>query len=386
MKNILIIHQSADLYGSDKVLLDLVRELPRADIHPIVVLPVSGPLREALASAGIETHICPVLKISRSSLTPVGFVKLIGEVPRAIRQLDRIVNKRRISLVQSNTLAVMSGALWSRLRRIPHLWHVHEIIESPALIGKVFRRIVRLFSTKVVANSEATQKWLLNSEPKLSIKSSVIWNGVELIEVPDDNVKYQSLRNTYTEGGVAVSFGLVGRVNRMKGHELLIMAAESLAKKTTVPFTLVFVGSPPPGQEHFLDTLKQRIEVSSVRDRIHLQGFTADVWPVWKALDVAVVPSTEPESFGLVAIEAMASGKPVIASAHGGLVEVVEDGVTGCLIEPKAVSELTAKMELLLSAEVRAEYGMQGKKRYQRLFSKDAMVDSFFTIYANMGI
>ena len=138
---VLFVHQSSDLYGSDRVLIDIAHALRLSGGEPIVVLPDGGPLVQTLKERGIEVHaVAPieVLKLSRSVMTPLGALRLLTNIPRSLAVLDRCVAGRSIDLVYSNTLAVLAGALWARSRQVKHLWHVHEIVEHPRLAARAF--------------------------------------------------------------------------------------------------------------------------------------------------------------------------------------------------------------------------------------------------------
>ncbi len=184
---ILFVHQSCDLYGSDRVLLDIAQAVARAGGEPIVILPGEGPLAQALHAHGIEVHslsALQVLKLSRASMTARGALRLAAAMPASMASLDRCVGGRRIDLVHSNTLAVLAGALWARRRGVRHLWHVHEIVEHPRLAAFAFPRLVRWFADTVVCNSNATRRWLVQSQPTLSARSTVVWNGVSAETTP----------------------------------------------------------------------------------------------------------------------------------------------------------------------------------------------------------
>lgn len=178
---VLFVHQSCDLYGSDRVLLDIAEAVAQAGGEPIVALPGEGPLTQALRARHIEVHslgALQVLKLSRASMTAGGAMRLAAAVPASIASLDRCVGGRRVDLVHSNTLAVMAGALWARRRGVRHLWHVHEIVEQPRVAARAFPWLVRWLSDTVVCNSNATKRWLVQSQPTLAARSTVVWNGV----------------------------------------------------------------------------------------------------------------------------------------------------------------------------------------------------------------
>ena len=184
---VLFVHQSSDLYGSDRVLLDIAQAVAQAGGDPIVVLPGEGPLVQALQSRDIEVHCVgtlQVLKLSRASMTASGALRLAAAVPASLAALDRCVRGRHVDLVHSNTLAVMAGALWARTHGVRHLWHVHEIVEQPRVAARAFPWLVRWLADTVVCNSNATKRWLVQSQPALASRSTVVWNGVSAAATP----------------------------------------------------------------------------------------------------------------------------------------------------------------------------------------------------------
>ncbi|MBI5204626.1 MAG: glycosyltransferase family 4 protein [Nitrospirae bacterium] len=357
----------------------LVRGIDKQKFRPIVLLPSKGPLEEALLSSGIEVHIVPLVTIARGTLRLLGLLRLPFLAIRSLRTINKIVAGIPIDAVHSNTLAVISGALWARYKNVYHIWHVHEIIEHPVLFKRLFPKIVRFLSDRVVTNSRATQNWLVTTDPKISSRTSCIWNGIERPPTVSPAAAFRQ------ELGIAdddVLVALVGRINRWKGQFLLVNAAEALLRKGHDNIQYVLAGSAPPGQDHFKNALLERVAGSPAKDRIHVLDFRQDIWPVWDACDIAVVPSTEPEPFGLTALEAMAAGKPVIAAGHGGLKEIVVDGETGFLFEPRNISDLEEKIiRLAAHPTLRREMGERGKIRQEELFSLRQYVSSFETVY-----
>jgi glycosyltransferase involved in cell wall biosynthesis len=376
-RRVLFVHQSSELYGSDRVLLDIAGDLQRRGGEAIVALPTGGPLVQALAARGVEVHVLDpmrVLKLSRSVMSASGMWRLMRSVPQAMASLDRIVAGRVVDAVHSNTLAVMAGALWARRMQRPHLWHVHEIVEHPRLAMMAFPRLVKRYADRVLCNSGATLHWLLRHQPSLAPRSEVLHNGVADKTQPCSELMRQAFRPCAQR----LAIGLVGRINRMKGHKLLIDAAERLARRGVREFSLVFIGDPPPEQEHHLHDLRECIERSPIGKRVVCVGFMSDLGAAYSALDVLCVPSTEAESFGIVAVEAMAAGLPVVAARIGGLPEVVEDGVTGLLHAPGDAADLAEQLALLIEDdEWRMQLGQAGRRRFEERFRIESMTERF---------
>lgn len=384
-KIILFFHQSAELYGSDKVLLNLVVGLKDSCYRPIVLVPCDGPLVAEFARQGIETHIIALTKVSRAVLTLKGLLSLPLSLARSMKAVNRALQGRKVCLVHSNTLAVLSGAIWAKLHGVPHLWHVHEILLSPAIVRKGFPFLLRLLADRVVCISQMTQKWVVDEQPKLLARTSTIWNGIERNIYPDVVKVAKFKEKLGDENQRILVVALVGRINHWKGHLLLVEAADLLWHRGYTHIRYVMVGSVYAQQQHFLDRLKETITASPARANFKLLEFTDSIWDIWDACDVAVVPSTEPEPFGLVAIEAMSAGKPVVAAAHGGLIDIVENEVTGFLVKPreaKALSDAIAR--LADDAALRDMMGLAGQRRQLALFSLASQVGKMIGLYDAM--
>lgn len=374
-KKILIVNQSADLYGSDRSLLDLLSILPTNGYQPVVVLPERGPLLEKISALGIEVHVCEIFKLSRSLFKFNSLVKMPFALQRAFKVLSRLNRQHQFDVAYTNTLAVLGLPLWARLHRIPHIWHVREIIETPTLVSRIYKKMVPLLSDHIVCNSQNTFDWLA---PPDHVSSHVIWNGIEASRHSYEN-PYQTLI-----AGLPVVL-LVGRVNHWKGQDLLLAASIHNFKGGNL-YNLVFLGSPVPGQEAWVDALNENIKQSGFQSYIHHVDFVSDTTPYYQHADLVVVPSKKPEPFGRVAIEAMACAKPVLAANHGGLIEIVQHQHTGLLFTPNNTLELADCLKRLVSdAQMRQSFGEAGLSRQAACFSLQAYQSSMLAVFASIN-
>lgn len=380
MKNILFIHQSAELYGSDRTLLLLVTSLIKNGMNPVVVLPHEGPLSGELEKAGVKIIYAPVIKISRKMFTARNLLALPKEYFASLRVIKDSVKEMNIELVYSNTLAVLIGFLYARKYKLPHIWHVHEIIEHPQVVTKFFKRILQSkINKKLIFNSNATHQFW---DPSGKLNAATVWNGIEKPADSGDPEKIKLLRDEAGLKPEDIVIGLVGRINRLKGQQLLLEAFSELSNKNC---KLIFVGSPPPNQEEYLINLTDKINQFELQERVKILPFQSDIWNIWEIIDLAVVPSTEPESFGLVAVEAMLCGKPVVASRIGGLSEIVVHQETGILFEARNLAALKdALNELILDPEKCASMGQKGKQRAETFFTLDKYVSQIQQICQNI--
>lgn len=377
MQNILFIHQSAELYGSDKTLLYLVANLDKNKFFPIVILPDEGPLKIELEKENVKVIIAPVLKLYRKMFTPGNLLKFINDYFKGIKTIKSIRKEYKIDFIYSNTLAVLLGFFFCFFHKAKHIWHVHEIIESPKFFTKFFRYFLNNPTNSVlIYNSFATCKfWNCKGN------NQVVWNGIAAF--PEIEEEKDVIRKTILTSDNEIIFALVGRISRWKGQMLLLEAFNKLIK-IHQNIRLVYIGSTPPNQEHFLDTLKEKIKNYGLIKKVNIIPFQDNIHQFWQSIDVAVVSSTEPEPFGMVAIEAMMAKKPVIAANHGGLTEIVVDNETGFLVEPNNKDALKDALEkLITNPELRTSFGEKGFQRAIENFSIQKYVQKIEYIFEN---
>jgi glycosyltransferase involved in cell wall biosynthesis len=148
---------------------------------------------------------------------------------------------------------------------------------------------------------------------------------------------------------------------------------------------LLFVGSPVVGQEHYLDEIRNSIEKNKINKQVKIFPFTKDLNAIWQISDIVVLPSTEAESFGLVAVEAMLAGKPVVASNHGGPTEIVVNEKTGYLVEPNNDKLFfDAIQKLIENPNLRIELGENGCQRAIQHFSVEQFVNGFEELFSTL--
>lgn len=380
-KTILFVHQSSDLYGSDKALLLLVQNLNKKLFTPIVVIPKKGPLLFELNKSNIKVIVTPVLNIHKKMFNIKEILLFPFHLIKSIFKLNKSLKGVNIDIVQSNTVVVILGFVYAKLKGITHFWHIHEVLESPKIAVKVFSYLVKCFSDFTIFNSQATQESFCIQYPEILNKSVVIYNGLERkIEISNDLVK-QKLRESLKLSSKDLILGLVGRINENKGHSLLLKALKKI-EKNHKNIKILFIGSVVKDKEYILEELKIEIKTLGLTDKVFILPFQKNIWQFWDIIDVAMVPSTIPESFGLVVVEAMLSYKPVIASNLGALKEVVVDRETGFLFNTTEIESLEKSISLLVDNKpLRVKYGKAGYNVASKLFTLENYLNSFLKIY-----
>ena len=376
------------MYGSSKVLLSLVMQMKRQskEYNPIVCMPFEeGPLKDILISKGIHIIEMPVVKLTRSILKSFKFIGLLKQYYKAKRIFKRETREMTISCIQSNTVATLFGALYCLFHKPQHIFHVHEIMVHPKIARFFFKNLLRFFSDRVVYNSEATKDFYNRIAPSLRKKSVTILNGVDRSgDEISSSEKKQIREQLFNAEDSNFLIGLVGRINRLKGHSFLLNAFKVVSKK--YPNTkLCFVGSTPPDQEFYLANLQSEVNRSMVADKVCFIDFQKNIFDVLESLDLVIVPSTEPESFGLIVVEAMLAKKAVIGSNIGGISTIIDADVTGLLFEPNNKDELASAISQLIErSAVKEKIEARAYEKAIVKYSTNTMYQKFNELYNTM--
>lgn len=384
---LLFAHSSDELYGSDIVLLELARRLDPARFRPLVVtptdLPYRGQLSRALHESGIRYQAVDMPVLRRRYLSPLGLPAFVRRLVAGPRRLQRLAADENIALIHSNTSAVWGGALAARRSALPHLWHIHEIVTRPASVRRLIAWMVARYSDQVVAISHAVANHLLTDQPDLSSRLVVIPDAVDADRFRPD-IDGTALRAEWRITPDETLAGVVGRISAWKGQDFFLRAfAQALASAPSLRG--VIVGDVVPGEDQHRHDLQRLATDLGIADRIIWAGYRHDAPQVMAALDLLVLPSLLPEPFGMVVLEAMAAGKPVLATAHGGPLETIRDGETGYLVPPTAPQPLADALTRLASdPALRAQLGARARDHACRSFGFDAHVAAFQSLYEHL--
>ncbi|MCL6258964.1 glycosyltransferase family 4 protein [Aquiflexum sp. TKW24L] len=377
-KNILMLHGSSDLYGASKIFLESVRTLMHADYGVIVVLSEEGPLVQELQSLGTTVHIHKLGILRRKYFNPPGLLNRIKTILKAKTYLETLMVQNNITHIYSNTSAVLVGAFLKRKNEVRHIWHLHEILVSPRWFVKTIGKIVNRNADKVVVVSQAV--WDNWKEKVDKSKMVLVHNGIDYrpyLETKTD------IRNQISGIDRKVLIGMIGRINHWKGQDYFLEIAQKLVQQhDNIHF--VIVGDAYPGTEILVAEMKEKIEKTGLQPHVSYLGFRKDIPEILKTLDIFVLPSILPDPFPTVILEAMASGKPVVATAHGGANEMVLEGETGFLIPWDDAESAAATISALVNDEVlRKEMGDKGRSRVLKKFSPEAFQKKFISLFEN---
>jgi glycosyltransferase involved in cell wall biosynthesis len=386
-EHILVVHNNNDLYGGDKVLLELLSRMDRKRFVPFVVLPTDtrhiNRFSPHLDRLGIEYRFVPLGVLRRRYFKFWRLLRFAFEVLAGARALRRIIKEKNIALVHTNTNTILAGGLAARRARLPHIWSIHELVLEPAVVRNTLHFLIPRMATKVVTVSRAVRDHMLKDASQFADRFEFILGSIDV----QPFLHAQGRARVRQQWGVnddEVLVGMAGRVTRWKGQSVFAQMAELLLQRyPKVKFAAV--GGVFDTETFYMEQFREQVRALGIERNFIIDDFRADMPDVFAAFDIFVLPSTLPEPFGLVVIEAMASGKPVVATAPGGPSETVQEGETGYLVQPSDPEGTAAAVEKLLAdPELRARMGAAGRRRACEVFSLPRYVKDFEELYARL--
>lgn len=379
MKRILYLHAGAEMYGADKVLLELIKGLDSKEFEAHVILPNDGVLVEALRQVGAKVSVLDYPILRRKYFNPRGIADYIRSYNFYAKQIALYAREHSIDMVHNNTAAVLEGIYLKRKLKLPLIWHVHEIIVKPKAISDFINMLMGRYADKIVTVSQAVANHIKQSPFIKDSQVEVIYNGVDnAVYYPMDA---SSIREKFDIAQDALVIGMIGRVNAIKGQNDFIEAVEPLLEKNEQAVAFL-AGGVFPGEEWRLEELDKRIASSSVVSQIHRIDYYDKTSELYNMFDIFVLPSIKPDSLPTVVLEAMACSKPVVGYNNGGIAEMVVDDKSGCLVKPNRPQELSNAISLLLdSSEKREKFGRVGYQRQKELFSLESYIKNFSELY-----
>jgi GT2 family glycosyltransferase/glycosyltransferase involved in cell wall biosynthesis len=311
--SVLVVHQGAELYGSDRMLAESVAGLVAEGRRVVVALPGTGPLVPVLRGLGAQVQFCRMPVLRRSALTPRGFAALMADTLRGLVPACRLIRRAGTDGVYVNTITIPFWALLARLLGRPVTTHVHEADSTDPRLVRLLLGLPTLAARRVVVNSEYSREVLVAAVPRVRDRSVVVYNGVE----GPPEVTPPRPRLT---GPVRLAF--VGRLSPRKGPQVAVAAVAELVRRG-LDVRLALAGAVFPGYEWFEQELRDLVAEEGLRDRVDFLGFVPDVWSVLGRTDIVLVPSVTDEPFGNTAVEAVLAARPAVVSGFSGLREAV---------------------------------------------------------------
>lgn len=297
----------------------------------------------------------------------------------------RFIREHRIDVLHLTDFGASTyGRIAARLTRTPAVVHVrshHSEYQPrgyPPYVAWVYR-ILAPWTARAIAISESVGQFAVQRMGFQPRQVEVLNNPLAEYSFAEPSAEQvRDLRRRHGFGAGDPIVGTVTRFHTAKGIRFLLQALPAVLREEPHAW-LVLVGEGP--REPALAALATELGIA---DRVIFAGFQREVQTFFGMFDVSVVPSLE-EGFGNVALESLALGVPVVASAIGGLPEIVTDGETGFLVEPGDPGEIArAVLQILQNPRLRARMSRAAREKVQR-FTMESYVENLERIYSSVA-
>jgi glycosyltransferase involved in cell wall biosynthesis len=387
--------------GAEAALHELLAGLRES--HPSwslrLVVASDGPLVERVEALGVPVQVLPFPRslarlgdwgVGRGWWRKLIFVaRFAGVALPALgyrRRLRQLLHAAAPDVIHTNGLKMHVLGASARPRGSAVLWHLHDYAGRRPFTARLLRRYAHRCSA-VVANSHSVA-----DDVRQVCGSAVtvhpVWNAVDLDRFSPSGPRADLdalSRLPAAEGMVRV--GLVATFARWKGHETFLKALAMLPP--SLPVRGFVVGGPvyeTCGSQVSIAELRELAVALGIERRVGFTGFIQDSATAMRALDVVVHASTDPEPFGLVIVEAMACGKPVVISRAGGASELTESGVDALTFAPGDTAALARHIEQLVrDSGLRQRLGAAGRSTAERRFHRQRMATELTPIYTSLA-
>ena len=389
---ILFYNHQGKVSGAERMILLIVKKLNRSRFEPVMVCPETDTIAAETQELGIPCQTINQLD-ARFTLHLDELLRYFASFIKTMRQLRANIRKLQPDLIHANSIRSGLVATTASIGiKIPVIWHLQdELPRHPLSI------LIRLFAVcsrriRLMPVSRATGESFRGRIPQLlgkHLQEQVVHNGIELEKFEIDRTNRRRIRTELDLSENELVIGIVGQITPRKG-QLELIETFARTQKQMPSSTLLVVGTPIFNKDEvYLEKLKETARDLGIENRVKFLGSRRDVAAVMQTLDLLVINSKS-EALVLVAIEAMACGTPIIATAVGGTAEIIKHRKNGWLVpfgDERALSE--AIVTLSREPEMRRLFADESKKYVTAHLDAEQFikkVESFYQLCARPAV
>lgn len=330
----------------------------------------------------VKTYFLGLPQVKRNT-SPIYLAMFLFKNIVSICKIYTIIRQEKVEIVHVNEILDVYAALAAKIAGVPCIWHIRADISLPWPFNSILAQLVVSLANVVVVVSHSVNECMFK-------RSGVDAKNVLVIHNPGpDPSRFHPGRNSSSirsEFGIKDDEKLVVLVSKLvdcKGHSVLIRAVPHILKN--FPNTrFLIVGGEVDGKHNRIYARNIRVFPTElgISKYITFTGYRTDVPQVIAAADVIVHCPTYPDPFPGVVLQGMAMGKPVVASAIGGVVEQIQDNVSGILVEPNDPDHLAQAVSSLLGNEILCDsLGRNAIHRVNTIFTNEIFFEKIARLY-----
>ena len=370
MQTILFVVENPGLHGAPTQVLLIAPILQRLGLRPVCVVPTGYcNYAKILRQAGVEVIEHRMTRF-RNSANPITFTRALLHFVPTILALWRLIKQYRVSAVYASELHEILGPIAAKMSGVQIIWRLGTV-ERHGRLGNVFRCLIDQLADNVVLVATAAGDSHFGSKAFSDPRFSIIPAAVDL----------KKFRPNLDSSGIAQKLGRrpeetwicqIGSLYPVKGIEYYVAAAALVRQRCSSLVKFMQVGSQLELHSQYYSQIVRQIGSLGLEDSFLMLGPRQDVPLLLNTANMLVVSSLS-EGQPAVIVEAMACGKPVVATRVGGIPEEVVDGETGILVPPADSNALAEAMLCLIqNPQLAARMGAAGRRRAEQYYGADA--------------
>ncbi len=364
--------------GAERSAIDVAITLAKKGHHAIIVSQGGRLVQEA------EKHNITCIELPVASKSPI-------TIFRNINRIVKIIKEYNVDIVHARSRAPAWSAYYAAQKTgVKFLTTYHGLYKEQNFLKKYYNSVM-VKGDAIIAVSDFIENALKKRYPEFDVdkKITTIYRGINLGHYAPEYVTRQRIEQLIKKWELTDDMRQVillpGRITRIKGHILLIEAIEKIIK-TRNDFICICPGDIQADKQDYANEVHQILHQKGLQHYMRLPGPCLDMAAAYAVSNIVVAPSTKPESFGRIPIEAQVMGKPIICSNHGGFQETVVNNKTGFLFESNNADELAKAIETVLSTneQQRNLSVSQARKKITELYSVERMCDLTIKLYEKL--
>lgn len=364
MKVIILMPLAEQRGGAEMTLLDLMKQGRNKGIEWLVIFMAGGPMVAQVEELGIKTRV-----------VPSGRLREVHYFIAAVAKIAAIARHERADVIVSwMWIAQLCGGLSAMLAGLPALWYQQEISDKKSLLHRICTLLPARGVVTITNAGKEAQQQMWPCRPTYLVYPGVALDRFNPSALPSPT----EMRHKLGLPSTGPVIGIVGRLQRWKGMHILVEAMPQVLQKYPDAHCIII------GGKHYLETdyadyVEELISTLGLNGKVSVAGHQRNI-PEWmQAMDI-VVHASDNEPFGIVNIEAMALGKPLIAGNAGGPTEIITDGVNG-LLTPYGDADALAGSIIRYISDQQFAQGVGVAARQRALdFSTQQFADNFIKV------
>lgn len=398
---IVFLNPSGQMGGAEAVLLDILASLreARPDWKLDLVVSEEGMVAAKARSLGVATTVLSF----PTSLARIGdagaggpagngtsrlrlFSRVLwanGDIREYVERLRRLLRESNPDLVHSNGFKMHILSALAKPSATPIVWHLHDYVSGRPLMARLLKRFRKRCSLALANSNSVGQDFKATCGDAPPVQT--LYNGIDTsVFSPDgDRLDLDSLSQLPAAKSGTIRVGMLATLALWKGHETFLRALSLLP--SDLPVRGYVIGDAlykTEGSQTSLAELKGSARRLGISERVGFTGFVAQPAAAMRSLDIVIHASTEPEPFGLVIVEAMACGRPVIVSDGGGARELIDNGTNALSHTPGDANQLAERITQLASnPQMRAQLGVAGRASAEQRFNRSRLATELIPVY-----